>query len=196
MKDFLSRFKGGDRKKLIENTVIVGIIGIVIIIAASTFLGGDKKEKSNKTAASEKTTEAKVSYEESGDENLEERLEKILGQIEGVGRVDVMVTFSSGKESTPAYDTKKNESTTNEKDSSGGTRDITQNDYESSIVYEENQNGVKTPVIVKDVQPVVKGVLVVADGAAKAEVKERISNAVQVLMDIPIHKVQVIERKK
>lgn len=196
-KRFIKKLQGGDRKKLIENTVVVAIIGVIIIIVGSSFLSGGKQDKSTSGKTVTSATEAEdTSYKESGDEALEDRLIKILGQIDGVGRVDVMVTFSAGKENIPAYDIKKNESTTNEKDSGGGTREITQSDYESKMVFEDSQSGSKKPVIIKDLQPVIKGVVVVADGASKPEVKNRICRAVQVLMDIPIHKVQVIERKK
>ena len=54
----------------------------------------------------------------------------------------------------------------------------------------------KKPIILKEVLPEVKGVVVVADGASDTLIKERLVNAVKVLFDIPIHKIQVFERKQ
>lgn len=199
--DILKRLKemleGKSRKKLVENAVIIIIIGIIVIIAAGTFLSGDKNtaDTGNTTAGQESTQVAALTQPRTED-SIEDELAAILSKVQGVGRVDVMITYVSGKENIPAYDTKKSESSTDEKDSGGGTRSIDQGDYDSSVVYEDRQGGGKSPVILKELQPVVKGVVVVADGAGSPEVKERILNAVQVLVDIPVHKIQVIQMKK
>jgi hypothetical protein len=185
-----------NRKKLIQDAFIVVIIGVIIIIAGKSFFPGkevdDKKTQTdNTTVAANSDISSNTGYSET-----EVKLRSILTQISGAGKVDVMVTYSVSKENVPAYDVKKSESNTEEKDSGGGTRKIDQNSYESSIVYENSQNGSKNPVIIKELEPVVKGVLVVAEGASNPEVKEKICKAVQVLMDVPIHKIQVVERKK
>lgn len=199
--DVIKRLKemleGKSRKKLIENAVIIIITGIIVIIAAGTFMNGDKNSGSNKAPTTgQEATQTAVQTQAAAVDSTEDKLAAILSRMQGVGRVDVMITYVSGKENIPAYDTKKNESSTDEKDSGGGTRSISQDEYDSTVVYEDRQNGGKSPVILKELQPVVKGVVVVADGAGSAEVKERICSAVEVLMDIPINKIQVIPMKK
>jgi len=199
-KSLPERFKnlidGKDKKKLVENAIILVIIGIVIIIAGGAFFGGGEKKAAGKDVQRDKEAET-VSKSIDGEQkaDLEKRLESILSQIEGAGRVSVMITYASGKEIVPAVDTKKTENETQEKDSGGGTRHLNQNDYESRVIYEEDQGGVKRPVIIKEIQPQVKGVVIVADGAGNAQVRENLSRAVQALMDVPIHKIQVFERK-
>ena len=116
--------------------------------------------------------------------------------MKGVGKVDVMITYVTSSENVPAYDIKKNQSGTQEKDSGGGTRNISQEEYDSTLAYEDSSDGGKKPVILKEIEPEVKGVLVVADGADSAEVRERICNSVMVVLDVPAHKVQVVQRKK
>ena len=183
------------KKKLIENTLIVVVLGVIIIIAGGAFFGKSNNkadenaqktsvETINKTFASEEKTE------------LEVKLETILSQISGVGKASVMITYVSGEETIPAYNTKKNETDTQEKDSGGGTRNTRQSDYENSIAYIEEQGGGKKPIVLKDLQPTVKGVVVVADGAGDPTVRENICKAVEALMDIPIHKVQIFQREK
>lgn len=188
---------GHDRKKLIENAAIVAIIGIIIIIAGSAILGGGKNDDDaierqytgNSGEASRKNT--------TDMNQTEERLKSILSQVQGVGKVDVMITYETTSENVPAYDTKKNRNRTEEKDGDGGTRSIEQEEYDSMLAYEESATGgEKTPVILKELEPKVRGVLVVAEGAENISVRERICNAVSVVLDIPMHKVEVIERKK
>ena len=186
-----------NKKKLMENTVIVIIAGIIIIVAGGAFLGKSDRKTTEQNIKDDERIEAvnrEVPPENRGE--LEAEVESILSQIDGVGKVSVMVTYVSGKEIVPAYDIRKKDSETSEKDNAGGTRNISDFDYESKIVYEDLNNGDKKPVIIKDIQPVVKGVVVVAEGASDPGVKERISKAVQVLMDVPIHKIQVFERKR
>lgn len=198
--DILKRLKemleGKSRKKLVENAVIIIITGIIVIIAAGTFLSGNKNTADTEKSAAVQESAQATAVQPRTEDSVEGELAAILSKVQGVGRVDVMITYVSGKESIPAYDTKKSENTTDEKDSGGGTRSITQGDYDSTVVYEDRQGGGKSPVILKELQPVVKGVVVVADGAGSPEVKERILNAVQVLVDVPVHKIQVIQMKK
>lgn len=196
--NILKRLRGlvqsKNRKKIIENTVIVAIIGIIAIIAGSTFLSGGKKPPQPE-AGSPGTAEVATAYSgNTGD--TETKLKNILSQVEGAGKVDVMVTYISGKENIPAYDTKESDNTTDEKDSGGGTRKIAQSSNDSAIVFKNGANGEKSPVIIKELEPAVKGVLVVAEGASDPQVREKLARSVQVLLDIPLHKIQVIERKK
>jgi stage III sporulation protein AG len=60
-------------------------------------------------------------------------------------------------------------------------------------VYEEGGSGVKKPIVVKELMPKVQGVLVVAQGVNEPTVKENIVNSVRVLLNVPIHKIQVVE---
>ncbi len=192
VKEFI---QGQDKKKLIENTAIVIIIGIILIIAGSALFGAktqDTKQEPQKTSEQEQVMKQNTS----GGDATETRLRTLLSQIQGVGRVDVMITYSAAGENVPAYDTSKKTSRTDEKDSEGGTRNITEDESENTLVYEDSPTGGKTPVILKKLSPEVKGVLVVAEGADSVTVREHIVSAVRVVLDIPAHRVEVVQRKK
>jgi len=192
----LSEFvKGQSSKKLIESAVIFIIIGAIIIIAGGSFFEKDIKEEADSEPKNNSVEVVSNSVEEVSTD-VERKLAAILSKINGTGKVDVMITYVSGKELVPAYDITTNENSTQEKDKEGGTRSIKESDQEKRIAFEEQQGGVRKPIILKDMQPVVKGVVVVAEGASEPVVKENICRAVQVLMDIPVHKVQVFESKK
>lgn len=193
IRDWISK---QDRKKLIENTVALIIIGVIVIIAGSVLLspkGGNEAGNVRQEGIAEETggnSTAAVS------DSTEIRLKTMLSQIQGVGKVDVMITYKSSKEDVPAYDIKKGSSSTDEKDSEGGSRIVREEEYESTLAYEDSPSGGKRPVVLRQMEPEVKGVLVVAEGADSVEVRDRICNAVAVVLDIPMHKVRVVQRKK
>lgn len=197
IKKWLGNLGDGSRKKWIENAAIVILIGIILLIAGGTLFGGGKKPSQDaEPPKGAKVVEASGASNQALNTNEEERLEAILAQIDGVGKVDVMITYATGKESVPAYDIRQSENNTQEKDSGGGTRSINQRESDRKLVYEDDQSGGKKPVIIKDLQPAVRGVVVVADGAREPQVRESICKAVQVAMDVPLHKIQVFERRK
>lgn len=195
-KKFFDYFKniinGKNKKKVLENTVIVIIIGVIVIIIGSTFFGNSNSKNDLVQATTSIVTETSSNNVVVNDYiDNDKNIEKILSKINGAGKVSVVITYISGKEIVPATDIKKTENATSEKDTGGGTRNITQNDLENSVVYSEEQNGVKKPVVIKEILPEVKGVVVVAEGASNAEVKENIIRAVQVLTGVATHKIQV-----
>lgn len=200
--DIIKRIKewieSKDRKKLVENSIVVAIIGVIVIIAGSTLFSGSKSESHVPVQEQQKSENIKdVSQRDSSHaDGKEEKLKSILSQIQGVGKVDLMITYDSSGEEFPAFDTRDNESSTLEKDKEGGTRTVTQKDFDSTLAYEDSTNGGKVPVILKKTEPEVRGVLVVAEGADSVVVRERIINAVTVALDIPLHRVEVAQRKK
>ncbi len=190
--------EGQDRKKLIENAVIVAIIGVIVIIAGSTLFSGSKSGAHvpvQEQQKNEKTSEV-LRRDGPSIDAKEEKLKSILSQMQGVGKVDVMITYDSSEENIPAFDTRKSQSSTVEKDNEGGTRTVTQEDFDSTLAYEDSSDGGNVPVILKKTEPEVRGVLVVAEGADNIVVRERIINAVRVALDIPLHRVEVVQRKK
>ncbi len=191
---FKSMTESKNKKKLIENSVIAIIIGIILIITAGTLFGGGNKKESEQQQQS-KGTELVNKPVIQEDSSVQREMETILSKVAGAGKVDVMITYETGKESVPATNVKRNDNSTQEKDTSGGTRDITQNDFESNVVYEEGQ-GTKKPVILKEIQPKVKGVVIITDGADNPVVKENLCNAAKVLLDVEIHKIQVLQRTR
>ncbi|HOQ07523.1 MAG TPA: stage III sporulation protein AG [Clostridiales bacterium] len=188
-----------DRKKLIENTAIVIIIGVIIIIAGSSILAPKNRREDApvpETLKPEADSVPANGMNAVKEADVEARLKSILSQIEGAGKVDVMITWSATEELVPAYDIKRSQEETEEKDSAGGTRKIKGEEYESTVAYEELSSGVRSPVILKKLKPEIRGVLVVAEGADSVEVRERITRAVAVVLDISANRVQVVQRKK
>ncbi|NMB34149.1 MAG: stage III sporulation protein AG [Clostridium sp.] len=178
-----------------ENLIIIIIVGMIIIIAGGTLFGNGNKStnKRNREENEDKKEETTMENVLAEGSSIEKKVGDILEKISGAGKVNVMITYESGKQVVPFTDKKRNDGNTDEKDSAGGTRKSSQSSYESNVVYEDMGGGIKRPIIEKEITPKVQGVLVVAEGANEPVVKENIINAVKVLFNIPNHRIQVVQ---
>ena len=52
----------------------------------------------------------------------------------------------------------------------------------------------ETPLIIRQTEPEISGVLICADGAANPQVKSNIISAVSALLGIKTHRIEVLER--
>lgn len=125
-------------------------------------------------------------------DNLEEKLENILGKIQGVGAVKVCINYSESSEVVAMYNESSKVSNTEESDTSGGTRKIQETDSQKDIIYKE-ENGEKTPITQKVVQPKIEGAIITAKGANNADTKANIIQAVEAVTGLATHKIQVFE---
>lgn len=191
----LIKSEDGKSKKNLENAIVFVIILVVTIIIINTIWGGNESKKEEKTTQdnSVQLVNSDVeSVETSGD--TEKSIKQILSKINGVGKVEVLITYSESSQVVAMYNEKNNESQTKEEDKSGGTRTIQENTTDKEIIYKE-ENGKKVPVTEKMVMPKMEGALIVAEGANNAEVKTNIIQAVEALTGLATHKIQVLEMK-
>ena len=189
-------------KKKIENLVVF-IVLLIITIVAINFIWKDdnnttSQEQENTTSSSYKQfaqTTNKNSEETSQGTDLEERLEKILSNIEGVGEVNVLITYSQSSEVVAMYNETSKTSTTKESDAEGGERNIEESDVTKEVIYQE-ENGESVPVTQTVIQPKIEGVLITAVGANNAIVKSNIIQAIEAVTGVATHKIQVFEMSK
>ena len=189
-----------NNKKTIENLVVFVVILIVTIIAINMIWKDDKNNNLKSERNSLDITEIKSSIseniKESSDQNdIELKLENILSQIDGVGKVKVLVTYSSTSMLIPLYNEDSEESLTEENDKEGGTRKITENKRKKDIIYQES-SGEKKPITQSLISPKVEGAVITAVGAENADVKSKIIQAVEAVTGLATHKIQVFEMKK
>ena len=130
------------------------------------------------------------------EKEIEERLEKILREIEGAGEVKVLITFISSSEFKYAYSIDSVKKETMERDQEGGIREITERTEKSQLILSRNTQGNEEAILLLENYPKVKGVLVVAQGARSPWIKEDITQAVQSILGVRAHKVTVLSRKK
>ncbi|MGE5679094.1 MAG: stage III sporulation protein AG [Pseudomonadota bacterium] len=184
-------------KRAVTNLIIVFCLGLALILIADFYRDIGGKETTEEGLYDESTQTNGSAYDASEPDyvrNLENELSSILGKIQGAGRVSVMITLESGKEIVPAKDESISDKVTNEKDTSGGTRITDEKTTDDEVVFAAAQGGNSKPLIIKEINPEVKGVIVVAEGAKDSKIKLKISQAVQTVLDIPAYRVTVYER--
>ncbi len=123
-------------------------------------------------------------------QRMSSELEGILSKISGAGQVDVSLTLvSDGVKSYATND--RNESRIIEEKDAKGSNKLTR---EENITHDLATSG-SSPLLLEARTPEVIGVLLVAEGASDAGVRENLRNATATLLNIPVYKVRVLPRE-
>jgi stage III sporulation protein AG len=154
--------------------------------------GSSNAQSSTQVGLAGQQTELMVTARE-----MEEELQGILEQIAGAGRVAVRVSLKASPLKEYATNTRTNKHSVEEKDQSGATRTTTDTSEDAQLVMARNgQIGSgEGPVVARETQPEVLGVVVVADGAGDPQVRARFIQAVQTLWGLAPYQVQVLPMK-
>lgn len=182
---------GKKSDKLLGNLILMILVAVVIVLGTSFF-----KNNRSTTATLAETEKDKVLAQTNitgltdYESQLENKLKATLEEIQGVGRVQLMIYFESGEESVPAVNINDSESLTVENDTGGGKRNITQKNDGRTVVMSNNGN-TNEPLIVKKYKPIITGVCVVAEGSNEKVTELRIRQAVINLFNLPENKVNV-----
>lgn len=154
-----------NNKKKIENLVVFVIILIITVLSINMIWGKDepKDVKTNKYTklATNENMETESNIKISSEYNLEKDLEDILSKIDGAGKVKVLITYSESSQIVPMSNEKYKETQTDENDKTGGTRNISEKDKSSEIIYKES-NGEKSIITQKVIMPKIEGALILS----------------------------------
>ena len=181
-----------------ENAIIIVLAGILCLVAVWPTSGSEKGERESAGTVSSDT----ISYVTSEEalnlyvENQEQRLKNILEQMEGVGKTQIMIRVKASKEYVVEKDLTTDSSTIHETDAQGGTRQSNDTSRSEASLYTKDSNGNDIPWVIKEIEPEIEGVLVAAEGGGSEKVAGEITQAVQVLFDIPVHKIKVVKMKE
>ena len=178
-----------NNKEGMRNLLVILIIGIILIIIGDIFIQNKNIRKSSIEPETMLNNQKNIDLDYGS--VLEKKLEDILSQLKGVDSVKVMITLEDTVEKIPAFNTTKNNETTNELDSQGGTREILREDMTVQVVTSSEGS----LIVLKEIKPTVKGVIVIAEGAEDLEVKETLYEAVKTVLGIPGNKVEVYSSK-
>lgn len=189
-KDFIDNKKWKQIKK--SDWIVLALAGVLLLVI--TLPDGRKNAPQEDVPAAFEPAAAEDENveEEAYVTYLEEKLERVLAQIDGAGKVTVMITVSDAGEHVVVKDTNRTKNETEENDSSGGNRVSRNTGYEETTVYVENGDGTY-PYVQKEKLPTVEGVVVVAEGGANARVVSDISEAVQALLRVEVHRIKVVK---
>jgi stage III sporulation protein AG len=170
------------KNKKLELTVYVVLGAFVLLI----YLSSLNTPAKNSDYLSQ-TAQVTMQSTQDSVKEIEERLEKTLMQIRGAGNVTVMITYETSKEIVPAL------SVTSQSSSQVGdsSTNHSQNDTKSPATV--SQGGDEAPIVLTEIQPKVRGVIVIAEGAADLTVRMNLMHAVQTVLGVDAANIEVFE---
>ncbi len=124
-------------------------------------------------------------------DQLELRLIEVLSKIRGAGKVDVLVTYETNGEIVTATVRQTDEDVKDANGTGGSQTSRTVREVTEPATV-ETANG-HAPIILYEKEPIVRGVVVVAEGAADFSVRAKLQAAVQAATGIPISQIEVFE---
>jgi stage III sporulation protein AG len=173
------------RKENNLQLAIVAVAAVALIAFILTTLTGNTNGQPD-TSTDEGSQNAAT---QNTSETLGTRLERILSQVESAGKVSVLITYETGPEIVPAVKTDKQSNSSN--DGTEQTNSTTSTTQDSEPVVVQGKNGTE-PMVLMTKEPVVLGVLVVAEGASELDVRLRLMQAVQVALQIAPDRIEVL----
>lgn len=188
--------KSGLLQKIAENGnwrklgIAVGLIGIALIFLSGFLTGGGTQQAQQPSASSQSDFNA-TDYES----RLEKQMTELVTGIQGVGSAKVYVTLEQTAQNVYATEQKQSGQTTEDKSGGTTTRNETNNDTETSYILVKNADGSEKALSVTEIQPVVKGVVVVCEGGDSPQVQQNIIDAVTTALHITSVRVCVIKAK-
>lgn len=186
----IKKFNLKDIKR--DNLIIMLLSGVLFLVI--TIPTDDKNEKkAAKKAENEITQMEAKDTEKSYEKELEKRLEDILSHVEGVGSVRTMITLKASRELIVEKDIPTQRSKVTEKDADGGSRTTVEENISESTIYLKDGSNESKPYVVKELEPEIEGVVVLAQGGDNVQVKAKISEAVQALFAVEPHKIKVMK---
>jgi len=169
-------------KKII---IIAGLLGIALIFISSFWGKGNDDNQAAKPQNVTVTSEV-TSYKN----EVEQSLTNIISSIEGAGQTKILVTVDSSAELVYATD-EKNSLNTNNETKDGSPQSDSNTQIENSYITVKLADGTQQTVLLKEIQPKVRGVLVVCSGGDDKVIHQRVLEAVTKALDISSAKVCV-----
>lgn len=183
------------KNRTIENLTFFIIILVVTLVLVKYIFSGDKSEKQSSNYNNAELVYSNDVLQEpetaSYKDDLKSELINILKKINGVGEVDVLITYTETSKLVPVYNENSSESKTSEEDTEGGTRVIESYDSSKEVVTDESSE----PITERIIMPKIEGAIVICEGANDINVKNNVISAVEAATGLKVHKIQVFEMK-
>lgn len=178
--------------------IIMGLLaGIALILLSFPGLlhNGDSsgKQQGIKPSSIRDVSVSNMDSTEAFTENMERRLENTLRKVKGIGDVQVMITVKSSKEQVALKDIANQKTSNSETDAQGGTRQESDTNKTEETVMSQSGQGATAPYVIKELEPEVEGILVIARGGDDPKIINEINGAIQVLFNVPAHKIKVMK---
>ena len=176
-----------------EHLLVGALFGILLLVISIPTEEKRASEIEPEEMQMQEWNSETVSSSQTYCKDLEKQLKKVLQAMEGVGKVEVMITAKDAGETIVEKDIVREEEKSLEEDGEGIKRENSAINVQEETVYIQDTNSENTPFVTKEVKPQIEGVVVVAEGAGNAVVVKNISDAVMALFPIEVHKIKVVK---
>lgn len=154
--------------------LIILLVGILLLYA-----GGGARDKPEQSEPQLEGTEQAFALEP-----FEERLEKELSQIAGIGRVTLMLSLEESGESVYA---------SNIRQADNGEQN---GSYESTLSTVSDGSYGEQPVRIKETYPTFRGAVVLCDGAQDSKVRLAVTEAIGAVCGLRTDRISVIQMEQ
>ena len=179
----MERLRDGFRR-LTENRMnlilICAVTGIILI--AASYIWDEQAEPAESVSDAGTLLSADT-------RTLEQRLSEMVSRIDGAGRSCVMVTMDSTREAVYAQDLRETEDTSSSSES-GRTTESGNISREQTHILMDRGSG-EEPLVEKQIEPQVRGVMILCEGAENPVVEQRVAEAVKTVLGIPASRICV-----
>ena len=175
---FFNIFNG--KKKLV--LLVIGIVGLLMMMLSSLTDGNIKQPKSCDDR------QFSISMYE---EKLEKRLLDIVEKVNGVGKAKIMVTLENGVEYIYAQEKREKKDKIDDYQGKIPLKTQERNDEEKKLMVVDGPNGKKQALIKTELQPKVKGVVIVCQGGNNPLLNQHVINLITTVLNIPSTRVYV-----
>lgn len=166
-----------NKDKKTSNLILIALLLVIVLIFMNyIFSSEDDLNKASETLSENLTVSG---------EDVETKLANIISKIDGVESASVMVSFSSTEKIIPVYDTKENIDTTTEEDKTSSKKTV-----EKTVAY-EGEGSSKSALLESKETAEATGAIVVVNGTVTESVRLEIKEAVSMVTNAPLHKVQI-----
>lgn len=188
--EWINKLKRFDLKKIKkDNLLILLLAGLLLIVIAVPV---ENKETEKKETVKE--TEPVIEETQTDYISIQEaKLKSILSKVEGAGEVEVMITLRASKELIIEKDTPSTVTSSEEEDSTGGKRSSSERTTNETTVYNQDGSGSTSPYVIKEIEPEIEGIIVLAKGGDDPVIAKNISDAILALFRVEAHKIKVMK---
>lgn len=166
-----------NKDKKTSNLILIAVLLVIVLVFMNYIFSEPESEDISTAALSENVAVS------NGD--IETKLANIISKIDGVESASVMVSFSSTEKIIPVYDTKENTDTTTEDDKTSSKKTV-----EKTVAY-EGEGSSKSALLESKETAEATGAIVVVNGTVTESTKLEIKEAVSMVTNVPLHKVQI-----
>ncbi len=184
----------------------IAILGIAILGLSNMFSTQEESSKtmpslpnqgdeiSSDLAWNQESSKSQTDEMQRLESSYEEELGSLLNKIDGVSEVEVMLNFDATNKHIFEKNLVIGKQVTEETDQNGGKRKIEDETKDQSVVI-IRQGDQEVPISIQTQKPTLRGALIIAKGVDHLEVKKWVIDAVSKVLDVPSHRVSVLQKK-